>query len=116
MGAGGLAELGLILLTAIGGKFAGAFLSARANGVQARHSVVLATLINTRGLTELIILAVGLQLGVLDHALYSVMVVMAVVTTAMTGPLLRLFYPDEFIRQDGVRAGGGVRRRPAPHD
>jgi len=50
-------------------------------------------LMNTRGLTELIILSVGLQLHLLDQRLYSLMVAMAVVTTAMTGPLLRWSYP-----------------------
>ncbi len=95
-----LGELGLILLVAIGGKFAGAFLGARVNGVRTRHSAVLAILINTRGLTELIVLTVGLQLGVLDPALYSLMVVMALVTTAMTGVLLRLVYPPQRVRLD----------------
>lgn len=94
---GGLA---LILLVAIGGKFIGAFASARLNGVRPRHSAVLATLINTRGLTELIVLTVGLQLGVLDGELYSLMVVMALVTTAMTGVLLRFIYPEERMRRD----------------
>jgi len=95
-----LGELGLILLVAIGGKLAGAFLGARVNGVRTRHSAVLAILINTRGLTELIVLTVGLQLGVLDPALYSLMVVMALVTTAMTGVLLRLVYPPQRVRLD----------------
>ena len=53
---------------------------------------VLGTLKNTRGLTELVILTAGLQLGVLDSSLYSLMVVMALVTTAMAGPLLHLLY------------------------
>ncbi|MGH1553766.1 hypothetical protein ACRAWF_22655 [Streptomyces sp. L7] len=48
---------------------------------------------NTRGLTELIILSVGRQLGILDERLYSLMVVMAVLTSAMTGPLLQAIYP-----------------------
>ncbi|MEU0396608.1 cation:proton antiporter [Streptomyces sp. NPDC006208] len=87
----GLGELGLILLVAISGKFIGAFVGARANGVPALQSGVLATLMNTRGLTEIVILTIGLQLGVLDPALYSLMVVMALVTTAMAGPLLHLF-------------------------
>lgn len=52
----------------------------------------------TRGLTELIILNVGLQLGVLDTRLYSLMVVMAVVTTSITGPLLRLIYPNRLLQ------------------
>jgi Kef-type K+ transport system membrane component KefB len=45
---------------------------------------------NTRGLAELVVLSVGLQIGVLNHDLYSLMVVMAVATTVMTGPLLRV--------------------------
>jgi Kef-type K+ transport system membrane component KefB len=95
-----LGELALILLVAIGGKCAGAFGGARVNGVRPRHSAVLAILINTRGLTELIVLTVGLQLGVLDLGLYSLMVVMALVTTAMAGVLLRLAYPPARVRQD----------------
>ncbi|MFF2144921.1 cation:proton antiporter [Kitasatospora sp. NPDC058190] len=89
----GLVELGLILAVAVGGKFIGAFVAARATGMKKRPASALAVLINTRGLTELIILTVGLQLGVLDGKLYSTMVVMALVTTAMAGPLLHLIYP-----------------------
>ncbi|HEX6501159.1 MAG TPA: cation:proton antiporter [Micromonosporaceae bacterium] len=96
----GLGELALILLVAVGGKFAGGFLGARVNGVRVRHSVVLAVLINARGLTELIVLAVGLQVGVLDARLASLMIVTAVVTTAMTGVLLRVVYPEERVRLD----------------
>lgn len=92
-----LVELGLILIAAIGGKFAGAFIAARANGLGGRTAATLATLMNTRGLTELIILSVGLQLGVLDTKLYSLMVVMAVVTTAMAGPLLAILYPRPLV-------------------
>ncbi|MFR0356688.1 cation:proton antiporter [Streptomyces sediminimaris] len=88
-----LLQLGLILTVAVGGKFVGAFVVARAAGMQNRPASALAVLINTRGLTELIILTVGLQLGALDGKLYSVMVVMALVTTAMAGPLLQLIYP-----------------------
>ncbi|WP_230195131.1 cation:proton antiporter domain-containing protein [Streptomyces coriariae] len=85
---GGLGALALILLVAVGGKFTGAFVTARLNRMPARQSAALATLMNTRGLTELIVLNVGLQLGLLGQNLYSLMVVMAVLTTAMTGPLL----------------------------
>lgn len=84
----GLGALALILLVAVGGKFIGAFAAARLNRMPVRQSAALATLMNTRGLTELIVLNVGLQLGFLDKGLYSLMVVMAVVTTAMAGPLL----------------------------
>jgi len=95
-----LAELALILAAAIGGKGIGAFAGARVCGARPRHSAVLAILINARGLTELIALTIGLQLGLLDQELYSLMVVMALVTTAMTGVLLRLVYPPERVRQD----------------
>jgi Kef-type K+ transport system membrane component KefB len=95
-----LLDLGLILLVAIGGKGVGAFAGARLSGVQTRHSAVLAILLNTRGLTELIALTVGLQLHVIDTGLYSLMVVMALVTTAMTGVLLRVVYPAWRARAD----------------
>lgn len=93
-------ELALILLVAIGGKFLGAYAGARLNGIRPRHSTVLALLINTRGLTELIVLTVGLQLGVLDQPLYSLMVVMALVTTAMAGIILPFIYPESRINED----------------
>jgi Kef-type K+ transport system membrane component KefB len=95
-----LGDLGLILLVAIGGKCVGAFTAARLNRVPVRYSAALAVLINTRGLTELIVLTVGLQLAVLNTQLYSLMVVMALVTTAMAGVLLRFVYPDHRIRED----------------
>ena len=86
--ADGLGTLGLILLVAVGGKFTGAFAAARLGRMPLRQSAALATLMNTRGLTELIVLNVGLQLGFLGRDVYSLMVVMAIVTTAMAGPLL----------------------------
>ncbi|MGP2438992.1 cation:proton antiporter domain-containing protein [Streptomyces sp. JW3] len=88
VGVGGLGDLALILLVAVGGKFAGAYAAARLSRMPVRQSAALATLMNTRGLTELIVLNVGLQLGFIGQDLYSLMVVMAVVTTAMAGPLL----------------------------
>jgi Kef-type K+ transport system membrane component KefB len=100
VGLSGLAELCLILLVAIVGKFGGAFAGARLAGVRGRRAGVLATLMNTRGLTEVVVLAVGLQLHILDQSLYTLMIVMAVVTTAMAGPLLNLIYPDRFVRRD----------------
>lgn len=92
LGTGDLLDLGAILVVAVVGKFAGTYLGARSQGLPGRPSAALATLMNTRGLTELIILGVGLQLGLLDESLYSLMVAMAVLTTAMTGPLLTLVF------------------------
>ena len=60
---------------------------------------------NTRGLTELVILNVGRQLGVLDDELFTMLVLMALITTAMTGPLLKRVYSDR------VHAAGHRRRR-----
>jgi Kef-type K+ transport system membrane component KefB len=100
----GLLELALILSVAIVGKFAGAFLGARLQRVPARQAGALATLMNTRGLTEIVILTVGLQLGILDTSLFSLMVVMALVTTVMAGPLLTLIYPQRRIDRDVAEA------------
>lgn len=88
LGATGLLDLCLIMALAIVGKCAGAYASARLSGLSSHQSAVLATLMNTRGLTELIALGVGLQIGLLDQQLYGAMVLMAVITTAMAGPLL----------------------------
>jgi len=104
VGLTGLGELALILLVAIAGKFVGAFAGARLQRVPPRQSAVLATLMNTRGLTEIVILTVGLQLGVLDGELFSLMVVMAIVTTVMAGPLLSWIYPRRRIERDIAEA------------
>ncbi|KAA9159083.1 cation/H(+) antiporter [Amycolatopsis acidicola] len=110
-----LGELGLVLVVAVGGKFGGAYLGARASGIRPRHATVLAALVNTRGLTELIALTVGLRLGMLDGSLYSLMVVMALVTTAMTGIVLRFVYPHWRVQRDhdaDLGSGlGDVRKR-----
>jgi Kef-type K+ transport system membrane component KefB len=110
IGTVGLTELSLILAVAITGKFLGAFLAARLQGVPTRPAAILGTLMNTRGLTELVILTVGLQLHVLDPNLYSLMVIMALVTTAMAGPLLHFLQsgqnPEKVL--DGLPADAGV--------
>src|SRR6476661_2709483 len=104
VGLSGLTELCLILLVAVVGKFGGAFVGARLAGVRGRRAGVLATLMNTRGLTGIVILSVGLQLYILDQSLYSLMIVMAIVTTMMAGPLLHLIYPDRFVVRDVAEA------------
>jgi Kef-type K+ transport system membrane component KefB len=95
-----LAELGLILLVACAGKFLGAAAAARLQGLPGRTSAAIGVLLNTRGLTELVILTVGLEKGVLDQELFTLLVIMAVVTTVMTEPLLRLIYPNRLIARD----------------
>ncbi|QMU78174.1 cation/H(+) antiporter [Streptacidiphilus sp. PB12-B1b] len=123
LGGESLGELALILLTAVAGKALGAFAGARLQGLPTQEARTMATLMNARGLTELVILSVGLQLGVLDQSLYSLMVVMAVLTTFMTGPILRLVHPDarteeelrpasEAEHADGLTAAGAGRTAP----
>ncbi len=104
IGNAGLAELGAILVVAIVGKLVGAYIGAVLNGVRGRNAGVIATLMNTRGLTELVILGVGLQLKILNPSLYTLMVIMALVTTAMSGPLLRWIYPDRVMERDRAAA------------
>jgi Kef-type K+ transport system membrane component KefB len=102
VGLAGLLDLGLILVAAVGGKFAGVYVTARLHRLPPRQSSVLATLMNTRGLTELVILTVGRQLGVIDGYMYSLMVVMAIVTTVMAGPILRILHPPRGAELEAV--------------
>ncbi len=80
----------VITLVACLGKFGGTAVASRMSGLDWRHSVALGALMNTRGLMELIVLNVGLDQGVISPALFSMMVVMAVVTTLLAAPALDL--------------------------
>ncbi len=86
---------GLITLAACLGKFGGSSLAAKWTGLSWRDSTAIGILMNTRGLMELIVLNIGLDLGVLSPALFTMMVLMALITTFMTTPLLHFFYPDQ---------------------
>ena len=83
-----LLACGLIIAVASLGKFGGSALAARAAGVPRRSAMALGILMNTRGLMELIVLNVGLELGVLSPTLFTLLVIMAVVTTVATTPVL----------------------------
>ncbi len=87
-----LITLGLIAM-AIAGKFGGTLVAARTMNLPWRHSAALGAMMNTRGLTELIVLNLALDAGVISPALFTALVVMALVTTLMTGPLMRLIDP-----------------------
>lgn len=80
----------LIILAAIAGKFFGTAITAKIAGQSWKDSLSLGALMNTRGLMELIILNIGYDLGVLSPEIFAMMVIMALVTTFMTGPLLDL--------------------------
>jgi K+:H+ antiporter len=97
VGASGLWEFPLILLVACSGKFLGGIIGARTQGLRMRESVALGALMNTRGLTELIVLNIGLEKGVIDVKLFTLLVLMAVVTTVATGPLLGIIKPDPYL-------------------
>jgi Kef-type K+ transport system membrane component KefB len=81
---------GVITVTATLGKFGGTFAAARITGSSARDAASLGILMNTRGLMELIVLTVGLDMGVLSPTLFTMFVIMAVVTTLATTPVLDL--------------------------
>ncbi|MGW7579345.1 cation:proton antiporter [Streptomyces sp. NPDC054765] len=98
-----LGELGLVLVVAVGSKVLGTYPTARLHGFDRRHSAVLATLMNTRGLTEIVILSVGLRAGLLDRDMYSLLIAMAVLTTMAAGPILRLLYPLQRVHDELVK-------------
>ena len=79
-----------IIVVATAGKLGGTVVAARWTGLSWRDSVALGSLMNTRGLMELIALNVGYDLGILTPEIFAMMVLMALATTAMTGPLLSL--------------------------
>jgi len=81
---------GAIIIVATAGKLGGSMFAARFTGMDWNSAFTLGALMNTRGLMELVALNVGYELGVLSPRLFTMMVVMALVTTAMTGPLLQL--------------------------
>lgn len=81
---------GLIIAVAVIGKFVGSALTARFVGQNWRDSLTIGALMNTRGLMELIVLNIGYDLGVLSTEIFSMMVIMALATTFMTGPALDL--------------------------
>ena len=79
---------GLIILVATLGKFGGTYAAARFTGLDWRMSTSLGILMNTRGLMELIVLNIGLEMGVISPTLFAMMVIMALVTTMTTTPVL----------------------------
>ncbi|ACC82770.1 cation:proton antiporter [Nostoc punctiforme] len=92
----------LVLGVAIAGKYVGTYVAARVSGISKREASALGWLMNTRGLTELIVLNIGLELGVISPLIFTMLVIMALVTTFMTSPLLEWTYPKKLIRLDVV--------------
>ena len=78
----------LVLLAAVAGKFGAVSIAARVQGTPWRDSLALGALMNTRGLMELVVLNIGYDLGMLSPQMYTMMVIMALTTTCMAGPML----------------------------
>ena len=100
---------GLLLLLATLGKFGGAYVGARWSGLGHDEAKVLGILMNTRALMELIIINVGLDLGVISRNVFTMLVIMAIVSTVVTTPGLNRWLP-----RTGVRPGPGAAPNVVP--
>ena len=87
--------LGLILLVAVVGMWGGTTLAARFTGMSWAESTTIGILMNTRGLMEVVILTIGRDIGVISSTMYAMMLIMALVTTCMTTPMLRWCHSDQ---------------------
>jgi Kef-type K+ transport system membrane component KefB len=87
----------LIIAVAILGKFGGSSIAARLTGLSWREAGALGVLMNTRGLMELVLLNIGLDIGVISPTLFTMLVVMALVTTFMTAPILEWIYFERVV-------------------
>jgi Kef-type K+ transport system membrane component KefB len=97
--------LSVVLAAAILGKVVPVYLASRLAGFNSRESTILGSLMNTRALMELIVLNIGLDLGFIPQNVFTMLVIMAVVTTVMTGPLLRVLLPRAgYVIPAGVEA------------
>jgi len=83
----------IIIFAAIAGKLGGAALSARINGMSWREASTIGLLMNTRGLMELVVLNIGLDIGVISPTLFTMLVLMALMTTFLATPLIRWLLP-----------------------
>jgi Kef-type K+ transport system membrane component KefB len=99
-------DCALIILTAIVGKPGGSMISARLTGMSWRDASALGILMNTRGLMELVVLNIGLDRGAVSPELFSMMVLMALITTFMTSPLIEWVYPTPLVRREAALLDG----------
>jgi len=98
-------DCALIIFVACVGKFGGSAVAARISGMNWRESAAIGILMNTRGLMELVILNIGRDLGVITDAVFAMMVLMALFTTALTTPVLSLVYPASLMRKRFAKPG-----------
>ena len=95
---------GLVLLTAFVGKFGGCWLAARMSGLPWREASMIGVLMNTRALMELIVVNIGFELGVIPKSVFFMLVLMAVVTTYITTPVLRRLLHSSALEHDYLRS------------
>jgi Kef-type K+ transport system membrane component KefB len=93
---------GVIILIASLGKFGGSAVAARLSGLGWRESSALGVLMNTRGLMELIVLNIGLELHVISPTLFAMLVLMALATTFATTPILHFIMPRRYLEKEAV--------------
>lgn len=107
--------LGIIAVACVG-KFGGTAVAARLSGLDLRSSAAIGVLMNTRGLMELVVLNIGLDLGVISKELFAMMVIMALVTTWITSPLLERIFPAAKMAEEAAHTPRDVRTlaEPAP--
>ncbi len=91
---------GFLILIATVGKFGGSAIAARLTGLRWREATALGILMNTRGLMELIVLNIGFDIGVISPTMFTMLVMMALVTTFATTPVLHWVYPDSELQRD----------------
>ncbi|WP_333818994.1 cation:proton antiporter [Ohtaekwangia sp.] len=102
---------GVIIAVAVTGKFLGSAIAAKVVGQSWKDSLSIGALMNTRGLMELVVLNIGYDLGVLSPEVFAMMVIMALVTTMMTGPALDMinhFFKDKTTAAPGKIADSGL--------
>jgi Kef-type K+ transport system membrane component KefB len=97
--------LAVVLVASIGGKIIPVYIAGRITGFDHRESTILGSLMNTRALMELIVLNIGYDMGFIPQKVFTMLVIMAVTTTVMTGPLLRVLLPRAgYVIPAGVEA------------
>jgi hypothetical protein len=92
-----------VIIIAVAGKFFGSALSLKFVGQPWRESLIIGALMNTRGLMQIVVLSIGFELGVLTPGIYTIMILMAIITTIMTGPALNIIdrlFPEKNVEHE----------------
>jgi len=104
---------GTVLAAAVLGKGVACWLAARATGISNREALGIGTLMNSRGLMELIIINIGLQRGIISEGLFAVLVIMAVVTTLMASPIFDRLVGESPVEPEKESSSGAARQSEA---